>query len=59
MVGGPALSTIKCNVEECYYNEKEHCKASTVQVRSQFPNYITSVSDDTACETFVPKVSIR
>ncbi|KAB2952926.1 DUF1540 domain-containing protein [Heliorestis acidaminivorans] len=53
------MSTIKCNVEECYYNEKEHCKASTVQVRSQFPNYITSVSDDTACETFVPKVSIR
>ncbi|MBC9785168.1 DUF1540 domain-containing protein [Heliobacterium chlorum] len=49
------MSQIKCRVEECHYNKSEICQASTIEVRSRVKDHMTSISDDTACETFVPK----
>ncbi|MZP29818.1 DUF1540 domain-containing protein [Heliobacterium undosum] len=49
------MSHIRCNVEECHYNSSEICQASTIKVRSRVADHMTSISDDTACETFVPK----
>ncbi|WP_348983104.1 DUF1540 domain-containing protein [Desulfosporosinus sp. I2] len=49
------MSNIKCRVEECYYNSSDLCQASTIEVRSNTTEHVVSISDDTACETFVPK----
>ncbi|QGG48645.1 DUF1540 domain-containing protein [Heliorestis convoluta] len=51
------MSMIKCNVEECHYNQSEFCQASTIHVKSRVPDHMTSISDDTACETFIPKTT--
>jgi len=50
------MSSIKCRVEECYYNNSDLCQASTIEVRSKTNDHVVSISDDTACETFVPKM---
>jgi len=49
------MSNIKCRVEECYYNSSDLCQASTIEVRSKTNDHVVSISDDTACETFVSK----
>jgi len=50
------LSNIKCRVEECFYNNDEICQASTIEVKSRTKDLIVSNTDDTACETFAPKM---
>lgn len=46
---------IKCSVDDCLYQEGNECKASSIQVRPTAMNHMTTVSDDTACGTFIPK----
>ncbi|ACB84436.1 DUF1540 domain-containing protein [Natranaerobius thermophilus] len=53
------MSDIKCQVEECYYNENYMCGASSIKVRSSVTNNVVNNTDDTACETFVPKEEYR
>lgn len=50
------MSTIKCRVEECYYNNTDLCQASTIEIKSRTSDHVVSISDDTACETFVSKL---
>lgn len=50
------MSNIKCRVEECHYNHSELCQASTIEVRSKTNDHLVSMSDDTACKTFVSKM---
>jgi len=50
------MSNIKCRVEECYYNNSDMCQASTIEIKSNTMDHVVSFSDDTACETFVPKM---
>ncbi|MGF7186190.1 hypothetical protein GGQ84_002283 [Desulfitispora alkaliphila] len=49
------MSTIKCRVEECFYNNSDICQASTIEVKSRTKDHIVSNTDDTACETFASK----
>jgi hypothetical protein len=49
--GGDKMSDIKCTVEECIYNDREHCKAKAIEVRSS-QTLNVSCPDETACETF-------
>jgi len=48
-------SKIRCMVEECVYQQKEHCTADAVEVRSSGKDRVVQKSDGTACETFRPK----
>ncbi|MGB9661507.1 MAG: DUF1540 domain-containing protein [Moorellaceae bacterium] len=49
------MPRIKCSVDDCLYQEGNECKASSIQVRPTAMNHMTTVSDDTACGTFIPK----
>ncbi|QGT98615.1 hypothetical protein SYNTR_0022 [Candidatus Syntrophocurvum alkaliphilum] len=53
------MSEIKCKVEECHYNQSEWCLASTIEVKSRVKDHMVSNTDDTACETFMPKGKSR
>jgi hypothetical protein len=46
---------IKCRVEECAYQERDHCTAGAIEVRSSGQDRVVHNSDGTACETFRPK----
>lgn len=50
------MPNIKCFVEECHYNRSEMCQASSIEVKSATNEHLVSISEDTACETFAPKV---
>lgn len=51
------MPRIKCSVFQCIYQEGNECRASSIHVRPTDPDHMTSVSDDTACETFRPRYS--
>lgn len=57
--GGAKMPRIKCAVDQCVYQEGSECKASSIQVRPTAADLMISVSDDTACETFKPRNSMR
>jgi len=46
---------IMCSVKNCMYQEKSECRASSIQVKPSTEDLITSVTDDTACQTFRPR----
>ncbi len=46
------MPRIKCGVIDCMYQQGNECKASSIQIRPAVHDFIISVSDDTACETF-------
>lgn len=50
------MPNIKCYIEECHYNRAELCQASSIEVKSNTDDHLVSISADTACETFVPKI---
>lgn len=45
------MGKIKCQVEECVYNQSKMCQADEIEVRSSGTMSVSS-SDQTACETF-------
>jgi len=50
--GGEGVSQqIKCEVEECIYNNAMNCHASNINVRSSGTRKVRN-PDETACETF-------
>ncbi|MDN5293288.1 MAG: hypothetical protein PWQ91_773 [Eubacteriales bacterium] len=49
------MPRIKCSVDACFYQEGNECKASSIQIRPTTMEHMTTVSDDTACGTFVPR----
>ncbi|MFZ5648177.1 MAG: DUF1540 domain-containing protein [Bacillota bacterium] len=49
------MPRIKCSVNNCMYQEGTECKASSIHVKPTNPDFLTSVTDDTACQTFRPK----
>ncbi|MGB9661260.1 MAG: DUF1540 domain-containing protein [Moorellaceae bacterium] len=53
------MPRIKCSVEQCLYQEGNECKASSIHVRPTLMDHLTSVSDDTACDTFIPRHAIK
>lgn len=53
------MSEVKCKVEECYYNQNQLCVASAIEVKSSVTNNVVSNTDETACETFMPKESME
>ncbi|WP_082788933.1 DUF1540 domain-containing protein [Desulfolucanica intricata] len=53
------MPRIKCEVDDCIYQEGTECKASSIQVRPTVEDHMTTISDDTACETFKPRTSRR
>jgi len=53
------MPRIKCGVDDCIYHEGSECKASSIQVKPTNHDLMTSVSDDTACETFKPRMNKR
>ena len=53
--GEPMKNKIKCRVEECAYQERDHCTAGAIEVRSSGQDRVVHKSDGTACETFRPK----
>ena len=42
---------IKCEVEECIYNNSMNCHANSINVRSSGTRKVKN-PDETACETF-------
>lgn len=52
------MPRIKCVVSGCIYQEGTECRASSIQVKPSNPDLITSVTDDTACQTFKPRLSL-
>lgn len=53
------MPRIKCSVDDCIYQEGAECKASSIHVKPTNHDLMTSVPDDTACETFKPRTSMR
>jgi len=53
------MPRIKCGVNDCIYQEGNECKASSIHIRPTVHDFMISVSDDTACETFKPRNSVR
>ena len=53
------MPRIKCGVDGCIYQEGTECRASSIQVKPSAMDNLTSISDDTACETFKPRSSMR
>lgn len=53
------MPRIKCSVDGCIYQEGSECKASSIQIKPTMSDLMTSVSDDTACETFKPRLNQR
>ncbi|MEW5954267.1 MAG: DUF1540 domain-containing protein [Bacillota bacterium] len=51
------MPRIKCQVHGCIYQEGTECRASSIQVKPINPDLITSATDDTACQTFKPRIS--
>ena len=50
--GGDGVSqNIKCEVEECIYNNAMNCHANSINVRSSGTRRVKN-PDETACETF-------
>ncbi|WP_373996425.1 DUF1540 domain-containing protein [Thermanaeromonas sp. C210] len=49
---------IKCSVGDCLYQEGNECKASSIQVRPTAMDTMITVSDDTACGTFIPRHTV-
>jgi len=50
--GGEGVSQhIKCEVEECIYNNSMNCHANSINVRSSGTRKVKN-PDETACETF-------
>ncbi|TYO94608.1 DUF1540 domain-containing protein [Desulfallas thermosapovorans] len=52
------MPRIKCSVKGCLYQEGSECRASSIQVKPTNPDLMTSVTDDTACQTFKPRTSM-
>lgn len=52
------MPRIKCVVNSCIYQEGTECRASSIQVKPSNPDLITSVTDDTACQTFKPRIQL-
>jgi len=52
------MPRIKCVVSGCIYQEGTECRASSIQVKPSNPDLITSVTDDTACQTFKPRICV-
>lgn len=50
------MPRIKCSVKGCMYQESSECRASSIKVMPSNPDLMTSVTDDTACQTFKPRV---
>lgn len=50
------MPRIKCVVKGCMYQEGTECRASSIQVMPTNADLITSVTDDTACQTFKPRI---
>ena len=48
------MSSIKCGVEECSFQQNMICKANAIEVRSSGDRQVHN-SDGTACETFRPR----
>ena len=49
-------TNVKCNVDECTYNESDHCTAESIKVASQ-AGILSCCSDssETECSTFTKK----
>ncbi|MGN1350751.1 MAG: DUF1540 domain-containing protein [Anaerovoracaceae bacterium] len=46
-------TNVKCNVDECKYNESDHCTAETIKVASQAGLMSTCCNaSETECSTF-------
>lgn len=46
------MAKIKCEVEECKFNNNKKCGAGGIEVRSS-GDMTVNTSDGTACETFI------
>jgi len=53
------MPRIKCGVDDCIYQEATECKASSIHVKPSTADMMISIYDDTACETFKPRISKR
>ncbi len=42
---------VKCNVEECVYNESLHCSADSILIKS-IGNDVVGTTRGTICDTF-------
>lgn len=47
-------NNIKCSVDQCFYNAKNHCEASSIEVCACGCQDVKR-SDETACKTFRDK----
>lgn len=50
---------MKCQIEECLYNNNMECRAESIQVRSSNNTKKVNQSEHTCCDTFAPKVYLE
>ncbi len=51
----PTNHTVRCSVQNCLYNNSNHCTAQIIDVGPQYRACTAANSDETVCATFRPK----